>query len=283
MVLVVVLSSNAWTYAPNSTRSLLKSGLAQPVTIPFGLMDSDTPFGAGNWFRFLVSAYTSPSTISLGRRLYGRPCIVVLMRSLIVRIDRSISPTWSSAAVTLRMDGITSPRMHSNSPSACTSAMLKPLFAYVFMTACVSAMITNFFRLGIRATVRKLILREIVCRNGKPWTKKMSMHRETFRWCLRISGGTLTGSKVATCSELPLVFFPLIVAGSVPYIASALLASLTVTGQLLIILLVRMCSNCVCVGRPILRNNSCTLSAPSISRWVNEDLLASTVWTREYG
>ena len=87
--------------------------------IVVGLSTSDMPSSAGNWLRDFTANRTAPFIISRGSRLKGKSCsTIALTRSLIVRMERSTSPTWSSVALIFIIAGATASRIHSNAPSA---------------------------------------------------------------------------------------------------------------------------------------------------------------------
>jgi hypothetical protein len=152
-------------------RSLDRCSLAGgPVMIVNGLMMSDAPSFTGNWFNDLCAPSTMALIITFGTRRKGRPCMVHLMRSLTVRIDRSTSCTWSSASAMFTSCGSTSFTMQLNYRSASSRVMLKPRAVYMLMMACVSSSRVRFDRSFIGATVPNLIHWEMVWKKRFPLT-----------------------------------------------------------------------------------------------------------------
>ena len=169
--------------------------------------------------------------------------MVVRARSFIVRMDRSTSPTWSSAAVTLSLEGRTSFQMHSNSMSACKAEMLKPLDLN-----CQNRLdLTEegcFVSVEYGSNRAELNFARDSMKKGVALDVEMSIQSVTSLWCCKIKLGTCTGLKVGTCWEGPFVVFLLRAATSGPYMSRARLASSTVTGQFRMRFLARICSNC---------------------------------------
>ena len=89
-----------------------------------GLKTSETPSIAGKLFRSLTICSANATIMIAGSLLYGIPCTIDCIPSFRVRMERSISPTCSSAATILRLVGRTPSRIQANSLSACTSVIL---------------------------------------------------------------------------------------------------------------------------------------------------------------
>ena len=118
LVLVGFGSLCTWQYAPNSTSLiLLQSGFGRPTTIFVGLRTSETPFAARTLFRSFTDYFASATIMIARSLLYGMPCTVDRIPSFRVRIERSISPTCSSAAAMLSLVGRTPSRIQGNSLS----------------------------------------------------------------------------------------------------------------------------------------------------------------------
>ena len=205
-----------------------------PTTILRGLRCVLIPLFGGNAFNIITIFFTVSFTITRGIAFFhGKLLIAARIRSFTVRIIRSISPTCSNAAGSLKIISCSSFNIgfngeNSSSPSAWQT--LNPRRLYKLITDCKHFIATFKLLVVTYSTVQNLILRDVVIKNIMLFTNMKSNPIVTFLCNLINSGGTCTWSS-STLNGVLRVVFPLSAWMSFPKIFSAISMSSTLTGQ----------------------------------------------------
>ena len=105
--------------------------------------------------------------------------------SFIVRVDLSTSGTCVFLATTLMILGSRLLQAHSNSFSADMVIIWKPRDIYMLIVRWRPWIMVWFVLFLTSLTVGNISFREMVCKNGVPWTKKKSAHSVTS-WCISL-------------------------------------------------------------------------------------------------
>ena len=188
---------------------------------------SDIPSPTGRAFIISLQKQMLAVIITRGTQRNGRPFHRHRNHSFRNFIEFSISPQCSPHDTRLRRTGIILSLMHANSLSAIISFTMKPRVVWRSTVVLTCFNIVALVRSCTRTTVRKWILRDLVCKKKLLLTAKKLAVRMTSKCLARIYEGKTVLIVFGICCGLTRVPFPLSTSTTGPWIVVALWKSST--------------------------------------------------------